>query len=331
MNKLINNEEVIIKEVKSLIEESKHKIVSYVNTTLLFTYWNIGKKIIEYQGGKEKAKYGDKFIERLSKELTNEYGSSYSVRNLRLMRQSYNAYPIWHTVCAELSWSCYRYILPLNDSKKRTYYITEAINRQLSVRELERLIKTNTYEREKSNQIEYKNNHNKNLDISILKNPYILDFLDLKYNYKEKDLENSIIDNISKFLLELGKGYLFHSRQKQLKIDNKTYYVDLVFYNSILKCYVLIDLKINKLSKNDISQMDLYCNYFDNNIRTEEERNTIGLILVKENDKVIIQYSSILKDKNIYVSLYKDVLPSNDELIKIINQDKMMYIEKRDD
>ena len=134
MNKLINNEEVIIKEVKRLIEESKHKIVSYVNTTLLFTYWNIGKKIIEYQDGKEKAKYGDKFIERLSKELTKEYGSSYSVRNLRLMRQFYNAYPFWHTVCAELSWSCYRYILTLIDSKKRTYYINEVINRQLSAK-----------------------------------------------------------------------------------------------------------------------------------------------------------------------------------------------------
>ena len=327
MNKLINNEEVIIKEVKSLIEESKYKIVSYVNTTLLFTYWNIGKKIIEYQGGKEKAKYGDKFIERLSKELTNEYGKGFDVRKLNRMKLFYLVFPIWETVSPKLGWSHYILIIPLNDSKKRTYYITEAINRQLSVRELERLIKTNTYEREKTNQIEYKNNHNKNLDISILKNPYILDFLDLKYNYKEKDLENSIIDNISKFLLELGKGYLFHSRQKQLKIDNKTYYVDLVFYNSILKCYVLIDLKINKLSKTDISQMDLYCNYFDNNIRTEEERNTIGLILVKENDKVIIQYSSILKDKSIYVSIYKDVLPSNDELIKIINQDKMIYIE----
>ena len=329
MNKLINNEEVIIKEVKSLIEESKHKIVSYVNTTLLFTYWNIGKKIIEYQGGKEKAKYGDKFIERLSKELTNEYGKGFTISNLKRMRQFYLCFEKGATVRRQLSWSHYKYIIPIKNPNARTYYINEAINRQLSVRELERLIKTNTYEREKTNQIEYKNNHNKNLDISILKNPYILDFLDLKYNYKEKDLENSIIDNISKFLLELGKGYLFHSRQKQLKIDNKTYYVDLVFYNSILKCYVLIDLKINKLSKTDISQMDLYCNYFDNNIRTEEERNTIGLILVKENDKVIIQYSSILKDKNIYVSLYKDVLPSNDELIKIINQDKMIYIEKK--
>ena len=279
MNKLINNEEVIIKEVKSLIEESKHKIVSYVNTTLLFTYWNIGKKIIEYQGGKEKAKYGDKFIERLSKELTNEYGKGYTQTNLKVMRKFYLCFSIGQTVSDQLTWSHYQLIIRVANQAARTYYINEAINRQLSVRELERLIKTNTYEREKTNQIEYKNNHNKNLDISILKNPYILDFLDLKYNYKEKDLENSIIDNISKFLLELGKGYLFHSRQKQLKIDNKTYYVDLVFYNSILKCYVLIDLKINKLSKNDISQMDLYCNYFDNNIRTEEERNTIGLII----------------------------------------------------
>ena len=191
------------------------------------------------------------------------------------MKLFYLIFPIWETVSPKLGWSHYILIIPLNDIKKRTYYINEVINRQLSVRELERLIKTNTYEREKSNQIEYKNNHNKNLDISILKNPYILDFLDLKYNYKEKDLETSIIDNISKFLLELGKGYSYVGKQKQLKIDNKTYYVDLVFYNSILKCYVLIDLKINKLSKNDVSQMDLYCNYFDNNIKSEEERNTI--------------------------------------------------------
>ena len=154
MNKLINNEEVIIKEVKSLIEESKHKIVSYVNTTLLFTYWNIGKKIIEYQGGKEKAKYGDKFIERLSKELTIEYGSSYSVRNLWLMKQFYLCFSIMNSVSSQLSWTHYKKIITIKNPNARTYYINEAINRQLSVRELERLIKTNTYEREKSNQIE---------------------------------------------------------------------------------------------------------------------------------------------------------------------------------
>ena len=320
MNKLINNEEVIIKEVKSLIEESKHKIVSYVNTTLLFTYWNIGKKIIEYQGGKEKAKYGDKFIERLSKELTNEYGSSYSVRSLWLMKQFYLCFSIMNSVSSQLSWTHYKKIITIKNHNARIYYINEAINRQLSVRELERLIKTNTYEREKSNQIEYKNDHNKNLDISILKNPYILDFLDLKYNYKEKDLENSIIDNISKFLLELGKGYLFHSRQKQLKIDNKTYYVDLVFYNSILRCYVLIDLKLDKLQHNALSQMDLYCNYFDENIKSDEENNTIGLILVKENNEIVIKYSSVIRNQSIYISKYLDYLPSKEEILKIIKK-----------
>ena len=153
MNKLINNEEIIIKEVKSLIEESKHKIVSYVNTTLLFTYWNIGKKIIEYQDGKEKAKYGDKFIERLSKELTNEYGKGFTISNLKRMRQFYLCFEKGATVRHQLSWSHYKYIIPIKNPTARTYYINEAINRQLSVRELERLIKTNTYEREKSNQI----------------------------------------------------------------------------------------------------------------------------------------------------------------------------------
>ena len=321
MTKLIDSEEVVINEVKRIIEESKKKVVSYVNTTLLFMYWNIGKRIVEYQGGEERAKYGDKLIERLSNKLTKEYGSGFSVRNLRMMRQFNYCHPIWHTVCAELSWSHYRLILRVDSLEARDYYVNEVVSRQLSVRELERLIKTNTYEREKSNQITYEDTK-KNIDVSILKEPYILDFLGLKLNYKEKDLEQSIIDNMSKFLLELGKGYLFHSRQKKLKIDNKTYYVDLVFYNSILRCYVLIDLKLDKLQHNALSQMDLYCNYFDENIKSNEENKTIGLILVKENNEIVIKYSSLLKDKSIYVSIYKDYLPSKEEILKIVKKRK---------
>ena len=213
------------------------------------------------------------------------------------------------------------HIITIKNIQAHDYYINEAVSRQLSVRELERLIKTNTYEREKSNQITYEDNK-KNIDVSILKEPYILDFLGLKLNYKEKDLEQSIIDNMSKFLLELGKGYSYVARQKKLKIDNKTYYVDLVFYNSILRCYVLIDLKINELKHNALSQMDLYCNYFDENIKTYEENKTIGLILVKENNEIVIKYSSLLKDKSIYVSIYKDYLPSKEEILMIIKRNK---------
>ena len=319
MTKLINKEEAVINEVKRIIEESKKKVVSYVNTTLLFTYWNIGKLIVEYQGGKERAKYGDKLIERLSIELTKEYGGAFNKSSLWRMIQFYECFPIVASVKRELSWTHYKYIITVKNPLARDYYINEAVSRQLSVRELERLIKTNTYEREKSNQITYEDNK-KNVDVSILKEPYILDFLGLKLNYKEKDLEQSIIDNMSKFLLELGKGYLFYSRQKKLKIDNKTYYVDLVFYNSILRCYVLIDLKLDKLQHNALSQMDLYCNYFDLNIKSEEETNTIGLILVKENNEIVIKYSSLLKDKSIYVSIYKDYLPSKEEMLKIIKK-----------
>ena len=324
MTKLINSEEVVINEVKRIIEESKKKVVSYVNTTLLFTYWNIGKLIVEYQGGLERAKYGDKLIERLSIELTEEYGSGFDIRKLNRMKLFYSLFPIWETVSPKLGWSHYVLIITIKNIQARDYYINEAVFRQLSVRELERLIKTNTYEREKSNQITYEDNK-KNLDVSILKEPYILDFLGLKLNYKEKDLEQSIIDNMSKFLLELGKGYLFHSRQKKLKIDNKTYYVDLVFYNSILRCYVLIDLKLDKLQHNALSQMDLYCNYFDENIKSNEENNTIGLILVKENNEIVIKYSSLLKDKSIYVSIYKDYLPSKEEILKIIEKNIDIY------
>ena len=157
MTKLINSEEIVINEVKSIIEESKHKIVSYVNTTLLFTYWNIGKKIIEFQGNKERAKYGEKLIERLSIELTKEYGKGFDKSNLWLMTQFYCCFPILDTVCRELNWSHYRYIMRIKNENARNYYINEVKSRQLSVRELERLIKTNTYEREKSNQITYDN------------------------------------------------------------------------------------------------------------------------------------------------------------------------------
>ena len=256
---------------------------------------------------------------RLSFELISRYGSGFTKSNLKRMRQFYLCFEKGATLSHQLSWSHYVLIITIKNPLARDYYINEVITRQLSVRELERLIKTNTYEREKSNQITYEDNK-KNIDVSILKEPYILDFLGLKLNYKEKDLEQSIIDNMSKFLLELGKGYLFHSRQKALKIDNKTYYVDLVFYNSILRCYVLIDLKLDKLQHNALSQMDLYCNYFDLNIKSEEETNTIGLILVKENNEIVIKYSSLLKDKSIYVSIYKDYLPKKEEILKIIKK-----------
>ena len=321
MTKLITKEEMVINEVKRIIEESKRKVVSYVNTTLLFTYWNIGKLIVEYQGGKERAKYGDRLIERLSIELTKEYGGGFSKRNLEMMRKFFEYFPIAQSVLAQLSWTHYQLVLRVENPLARDYYINEAVSRQLSVRELERLIKTNTYEREKSNQITYEDDK-KNIDVSILKEPYILDFLNLSLNYKEKDLEQSIIDNMSKFLLELGKGYLFHSRQKKLKIDNKTYYVDLVFYNSILRCYVLIDLKLDKLQHNALSQMDLYCNYFDENIKSKEENKTIGLILVKENNEIVIKYSSVIRNQSIYISKYLDYLPSKEEILMIIKKEK---------
>ena len=321
MTKLINKEEAVINEVKRIIEESKKKVVSYVNTTLLFTYWNIGKLIVEYQGGEGRAKYGDRLIERLSIELTKEYGGGFDKTNLRRMRCFYECFPIRDSVRLELNWTHYRYIMRVDSLKGRDYYINEVITRQLSVRELERLIKTNTYEREKSNQITYEDDK-KNIDVSILKEPYILDFLGLKLNYKEKDLEQSIIDNMSKFLLELGKGYAYVARQKKLKIDNKTYYVDLVFYNSILRCYVLIDLKLDKLQHNALSQMDLYCNYFDENIKSNEENKTIGLILVKENNEIVIKYSSVIRNQSIYISKYLDYLPSKEEILMIIKKEK---------
>ena len=189
MTKIINSEEVVINEVKRIIEESKKKVVSYVNTTLLFTYWNIGELIVEYQGGEERAKYGDKLIERLSIELTKEYGSGFDRTNLRRMRYFYECFPIRDSVRLELSWTHYRYIMRVDSLESRDYYINEVITRQLSVRELERLIKTNTYEREKSNQINSEDNK-KNIDVSIYKDYLLSKEKILKIIKKENNNNN---------------------------------------------------------------------------------------------------------------------------------------------
>ncbi len=333
--------EVVSKEfyddIKQIINESRKNVRNYVNTTMLFTYWNIGKKIVEFQGGEEKAKYGDRVISELSKQLTYDFGKGYDVRNLRHMRKFYLTFQIWYAVRTELSWTHYRAIIAIENPEIRKFYMDEAIKGNWSYRQLERQISSCTYSRvlkhkqevevikgidEESQSVKYDPN-------TVIKDPYMLEFLGLDINskYLEKDLEKALIDHLQKFLLELGRGFCFVERQKRISFDDEHYFIDLVFYNSILKCYVVIDLKTGKLGYEHLAQIDMYRNYYDKEIKAIDDNPTIGLVLVTEQSKSVAKYSSIYKDQNIFISKYMTCMPSEEELEKVIDEERKLIEE----
>lgn len=320
------------KNIKEIINESRKHVVTYVNKTMLFTYWNIGKKIVEEQGGNVKAKYGDKLILELSKQMTFDFGKGFDERNLRYMRQFYLSFPIWNTVRTELNWSHYRTLIRIEEKHIREFYMEEAIKGNWSVRQLERQIATCAYSRVIANHCKLQKiddvdeltaviNYEPNM---IIKDPYMLEFLGLdnKAKYLEKELEEALINHLEKFILELGRGFCFVARQKRLTFDNSHYFIDLVFYNSILKCYVVIDLKTDKLSHEALGQIDLYRNYYDQEVKTSEDGPTIGLLLVTGQDSFIAKYSSVYKDQNIFVSKYMTCMPTEEELKKVVEEER---------
>ena len=337
----IENEENIISddfylEIKLLINEARRRVVNYVNSTILFVYWSIGKMIVEKQGGEERAKYGEKVIKELSERLTNDFGEMYDERRIREMRQFYLTFKIWHSLSAELTWTHYRLVMRIKEKHIRDYYIEECIKSNWSTRELERQINTCAYSRSlknlSSNSVIDNDDTNKieRYDpISVIKSPYMLEFLGLDSNlsYKEKDLEEALISHLQKFLLELGRGFTFVARQKRISYDNENYYIDLVFYNINLRCYVVIDLKMEKLTHEALGQIDLYRNYYDLEVKRKEDNPTIGLLLVTEQDTLVAKYSSIYKDDNIFVSKYMTYLPSIEELERVINEEKRLIEE----
>ena len=292
--------------------------------------------IVEKQGGEERAKYGEKVIKELSERLTNDFGDGYDERNLRYMRYFYSSFSIWNAVRSELTWTHYRLVMRIKEKYIRDYYIEECIKSNWSTRELERQINTCAYSRSlknlSSNNVIDNNDINKieRYDpISVIKSPYMLEFLglDSKLLYKEQDLEEALITHLQKFLLELGRGFTFVARQKRISYDNENYYIDLVFYNINLRCYVVIDLKMEKLTHESLGQIDLYRNYYDLEVKSKEDNPTIGLLLVTEQDTLVAKYSSIYKDDNIFVSKYMTYLPTLEELTKVINEEKRLIEE----
>lgn len=322
----------IFTDIKNIIDLSKKKIVSSINSTMTTTYFLIGKRIVEEeQGGVERAEYGENLIIKLSERLTKEYGKGFSKRNLWQMKKFYLSYQKVQTVSAEfkLSYSHYLTLMRITNIEERNFYEIEAINNNWSLRELKRQIDSALYERlvlsrDKEKVIELsKKGQLIEKPQDIVKDPYILEFLGLdeKSTYSENELETAIINHIEKFIMELGKGFLFQGRQVRFTFDEEHFFVDLVFYNRLLKCFVLIDLKIGKLKHQDIGQMQMYVNYYDRHVKLDDENKTIGIIICKDKNDTLINMTLPEGNEQIFASRYMTILPSKEELKKIVESE----------
>jgi len=290
----------------------------------------------EEQSGKEKAEYGEEILQNLSKELTEEFGKGYSYRTLREIRQFYlmfSDFEKWRTVSAKLTWSHFQKVLRVSDEKARIFYLTEAAENMWSVRTLDRNISTLYYNRivasidKKTVEDEMKEKIKSLQTEEFIKNPVVLEFLDLPSNmsYTESQLEKALTDDIQKFMMELGKGFAFVERQQHIRTENSDFYIDLVFYNYILKCFVIVELKTEKLTHQDIGQLDMYVRMYDDLKKQENDNPTIGLLLCTETDRTIIKYSVLNDNKNLFASKYVNYLPSEEELINEIERQKVLF------
>ncbi|MDR2597922.1 MAG: PDDEXK nuclease domain-containing protein [Treponema sp.] len=329
------NSPIYITEIKQIIISARNKAHTAINSAMVEAYWLIGKRIVEEeQNGKQRAEYGKEVIKTLSEELQSEFGQGFAERCLREYRQFYLNFMDFEfgAHCApNLTWSHYRLIMRLTDKNAVKYYLTEASENNWSVRTLDRNISTLYYQRLLSSQnkdIIVAEMKEKTADfqdkLEFIKNPAVLEFLGLPNNsgYIEAELEKAIIDHIQQFLLELGKGFAFVSRQQLIKTETAEFYIDLVFYNFILKCFVLIELKTNKITHQDIGQLDMYVRMFDDMKKREGDNPTIGILLCTETDKTIARYSVLNENKQLFAAKYMPYLPTEDELITEIERQK---------
>ena len=327
-----NRYKKLILEIDNIVARGRKLAYKTVNSILTATYWQIGKQIVEFeQGGKERAEYGEAIVRQLSIDLTNKCGKGFSYRNLQQIKKFYTIFSKVQTVSAQsfpLSWSHYVRLISIENHDERSFYAVECEKNNWSVRELCRQFDSSLYERlalsrdkkgisalaEKGQIIEKPED--------LLKEPYILEFLGLHGNsqYSESDLESAIIDNLEHFLLELGKGFAFVARQKRITSGVKHFFIDLVFYNRLLKCFVLIDLKIGELKHQDIGQMQMYVNYFDRKVKQKDENPTVGIILCKENDHFVVEFTLPEDNRQIFAKQYKLYLPKKEELIAQIKK-----------
>lgn len=338
--------EQLLKNISALLENARNKVVVAVNQTIVLTYFEVGRMIVEdEQHGESRAEYGKAVLKDLSLHLTKRFGKGFSQRNLEQMRQFYLSYSIPQTLSAEsenintiqqsslikfnLSWSHYLKLMRIKDPNERSFYEIESDKNNWSLRELQRQYDSALYTRLSlsKNKEEILQFAEKGQIIEkpkdLIKDPYILEFLGLseKPDYSENDLESELIDKLEHFLLELGNGFTFAGRQQRITFEEKHFYIDLVFYNRILKCFVLIDVKIGELRHQDIGQMQMYVNYYDREKRLEDENKTIGIILCQDKSEALVQYTLPENNEQIFASKYFTVLPSKEDFINILNSD----------
>ena len=334
MGELVNREESAIvpegfyKQVSSILNAARDKAYTAVNFAMVEAYWEIGMSIVDEQGGEGRAKYGEALLKTLAIRLTKDFGKGFEARELRKMRQFYLAFPIRDSLRPELSWSHYRRLISVENADARIWYMNEAAASMWSTRQLDRQISTLYYDRllASADREIVKQEAAEKLQPyapeSYIKDPYFLEFIGLdEYPaLRESTLEIALIDNLQHFLLELGRGFCFVARQKRMRYEDEDFYIDLVFYHSILKCHVLIDLKIGKLTHQDVGQMDSYIRMFDDLYKNEDDNPTIGLILCSQKNEAIARYSVLNDAKQIFASKYKLTLPSPEELQKEIEK-----------
>lgn len=322
----------VVEDIKNIIDKGRTAAYAAVNTTMIATYWNIGRRIVEEeQHGMERAEYGTELIKMLAKELTHEYGSGFSARYLAYFRKFYLTVPdlqILQTRLQNLKWSHILTTLRIDDETARRWYLQSASQQMWSVRTLSRNISTQYYERHfQTPQLstgEIKNPAKE----EILKSPLIAEFLGFKpdESFSERDLESSIISHLKDFMMEMGRGFAFVARQQHIRTDAEDYFVDLVFYNVVLKCYVLIDLKVGKITHQDVGQMDMYVRMYDELKRTEGDNPTIGIVLCSETDADIARYSILKGNEQIFATKYKLYLPTEEQLRREIEKQKELFL-----
>lgn len=326
-------------EVRGILAQARQKAYAAVNFAMVEAYWEIGRRIVEEeQQGKDRAEYGAALIEELSKQLTYEFGKGFAVANIRNFRQFYLIFPEFqkrYAVRSVLSWSHYRLIMRLESESAREYYLREAAGQNWSTRQLERNINTHYYERllksPNKKALTQESRLEKQNFSEFIKDPYVLEFLQIpeSTDASEREIETAIIDNLQQFLLEMGKGFSFVGRQFRISSETSHFYIDLVFYNYLLKCFVLIDLKNEKLTHQDIGQMDMYVRMFDDLKRGEDDNPTVGIIFCTSKDETVVKYSVLKDSEQLFASKYRLVLPTEEELVREIERERRMIMEQR--
>lgn len=322
----------LLTAIRTVLNQARTQLQQTVNHAMVKTYWEVGRLIVEHeQQGETRASYGKQQLQGLADQLRVEFGKGFEVRNLRNMRAFYLAYPIWNAVRSELSWTHYRILLRVENPKAREWYLQESIEQAWGTRALERQIDKLYYDRllmskDKAPVIQEAEDHTKPLQIdakNYLRDPYILDFLNLPYQpVVETELEQGLINNLQQFLLELGKGFAFVERQQRIATEDQDFYIDLVFYNFKLKCFLLIDLKIGKLTHQDVGQIDTYVRIYDEHRKGADDNPTIGLILCSEKNETIAKYSVLKDSKQLFASKYLHYLPTEEELRRELERER---------